>query len=911
MLDIYQITKPLIMYSKIETLLRKMPSHLICCTLILWLGPVSFGHGQTIGGGVLHSIALCADSTIMTWGGNGSTYPLGNSTMSYTYAPINPTGNLQSMVAVDGGVGHSVGLRSDGTVWTWGKNDAGQLGLGDNVLRSVPTAIPSLNGVVRIAVGGEHTLALRSDSTVWAWGANGGGQLGDNSTIAKSTPQQVAGLPPIIQISAGAYCSMALAKDSTLWIWGTNDVGQIGNGLAPANQLVPFHLAAPTEIVLIAGGFDQTFVKQANGDAWIWGHNTRGQLGLGDFNNRLTPVPLPAANGAVAFAGGLWHTLFLFPNGVVKACGENHAGQLGVGDTLDRNTLTTVTGIANAIEIAGGWEYSLVRTTNGDVFSWGGGLSPNLSALGLRSHLDYHIPARILGLCPTLFSAHDIPHETRFSPTTSGTHKWIAGELRSSIALPHGKVMWLMGRSHLDSIDVNGSIECSNNKVANCVLIEDSNHVMQTYVDTVAIHPTRDFFQSSQATGHFLPGHGFLQDADTAIVFLSEYDGIGNFIGNWRAKLGIVTMTVLDITRIVPGIDSIDYGNAVFTDSLQGQLYLFGKKPSNVLSTLYRPYVMRQDLNNPTAPWFFAAPTGWYQNPDSALPISPYFVDHNYSVTLIQGKYRIITSLFAPEECRVPRNILVNSSDSLKGPYDALNLLATTMDSVQRIQINGYQAYCHAHLGGCDSLLVSYNVHDTLMGADCPASQCDISSSEVAAAWRPRFLRLPYKLVDTSIVNGLPSIQFVQQGDTFFFMALSPLGTAYSWTFGDGTSSNQVNPVHIFPLSGSYTVNLTVGDCGPVSSVVVGVPPGITSWRSIQISPNPNNGHFTLTAAGLPSGNVTLCLTDAMGRPVWRAVEKPQAGRLDLPLELNLSPGLYIINIQQGGTAFSRKVIVL
>lgn len=884
----------------------RLPRLVISIIAMAFIG-VSWAHGQRIAGGVGHSLALCPDNTVMTWGGQ----PLGNSAMSYSYSPIHPEGNLQAMVAVDGGVSYSVGLKSDGTVWTWGLNDLGQLGLGDNLNRSVPTMIPGINGVLRIAVGGDHTLALRSDSTVWAWGGNSGGQLGDNSTLSNSTPQQVTGLPPIIQIAAGAYFSMALAVDSTLWIWGENDRGQIGNGLAPADQLVPFHLLAPSGIAHVAGGFDQAFVKQANGDAWIWGGNDRGQLGLGDFTDRIVPVPLPAANGAAAFVCGLHHSLFLFPSGVLKACGGNQVGQLGLGDMVDRNTLSTVTGIANVTEIAAGWEYSLARTSDGEVHSWGGGFSPNLSALGVRSHADYLIPARILGLCPTLFSAHDTVYEARFRPTTSGPNKWIAGELRSSIALPDGKVMWLMGRSHLDSISTNGSIECGKHKVANCVLVEDANHVMQTYVDTVISHPTRDFFQSSSATGHFLPGHGFLQDADTAVVFLSEYDGAGNFLGNWRAKVGIVTMTILDITRIFPGADSIDFGNAVLADSVQGHLYLFGKKRSSLLPSLYIPYLMRQDLHNPAAPWFFAAPTGWYQNPDSALPISPNFVDHNYSLTLLQGKYRMISNLFTPQECRVPRNILVNSSDSLKGPYNELGLLASTMDSVQGIQINGFQAYCHAHLGGCDSLLISYNVHDTLMDSGCPASQCDQTSSELADTWRPRFLRLPYKLVDSTITNGLAaSIQIVQQGDTFFFSASSLLNPPLVWSFGDGSSSNQLNPYHIYNQSGTYTVSLTVPTCPTAFISIVGVPSQNIPHQNIQVFPNPNNGNFDLVASGLPSREITLLLTDAMGRPVWKGREKPNAGKLDLHLELNLAPGLYLINILHGGNSLSRKVVV-
>ena len=121
-----------------------------------------------------------------------------------------PVSNLTGVVAIAAGGhnwcagGHSLALKSDGTVWAWGSNYYGQLGNGTNTDSNVPVPVSNLTGVVAIAAGGSHSLALKSDGTVWAWGSNDYGQIGNASARgATNVPLPVVNLAGVVAIAAG------------------------------------------------------------------------------------------------------------------------------------------------------------------------------------------------------------------------------------------------------------------------------------------------------------------------------------------------------------------------------------------------------------------------------------------------------------------------------------------------------------------------------------------------------------------------------------------------------------------------------------------------------------------------------------------------------------------------------------
>ncbi len=144
---------------------------------------------------------------------------------------------LRGIVDVAAGSAFSVALRRDGTVWTWGDNELGQLGNNTWTTSPVPVQVIGDGGdflkeIVRTSAGEFHTVALRKDGTVWAWGCNGYGQLGDGTQESQNTAIQIAPctLSGVIAVSAGGRHSMALRDDGTVWTWGQNFYGQLGDG---------------------------------------------------------------------------------------------------------------------------------------------------------------------------------------------------------------------------------------------------------------------------------------------------------------------------------------------------------------------------------------------------------------------------------------------------------------------------------------------------------------------------------------------------------------------------------------------------------------------------------------------------------------------------------------------------------
>ena len=191
-----------------------------------------------------------ADTQVMAWGSN-SYGQLGDATTTRRLVPTasEDSGVLagRTVVALGGGYLHSLALCADGTLATWGYNAYGQLGNHSTVPSSVPVAVDRsgvLAGktVIAIAAGPFHNLALCSDGTVAAWGYNNYGQLGTGTKTSSQVPVWVtpAGAlanKQVVAVAAGAYSSFALCADGTLTAWGYNDEGELGDGTKTSSSV--------------------------------------------------------------------------------------------------------------------------------------------------------------------------------------------------------------------------------------------------------------------------------------------------------------------------------------------------------------------------------------------------------------------------------------------------------------------------------------------------------------------------------------------------------------------------------------------------------------------------------------------------------------------------------------------------
>jgi alpha-tubulin suppressor-like RCC1 family protein len=337
---------------------------------------------KTVAAGGSHSLAVKSDGTAWAWGGNDyGQLGIGNTTADRT-TPVqvlgpNATGYLTNVVAVAGGYFFSIALKSDGTVWAWGSNGDGQLGDGTTTNRNTSVQVRGQGGtgyltnVIAVAAGAYHALALKSDGTVWAWGYNGDGQLGVGNT-SSITPVQVRGqggtgyLTGVVAIAAGTYHTVALKNDGTVWAWGGNDYGQLGdNTTTPHNTPVQVKGAGAVGylegIIAVAVGYGHNVAIKNGGTVFSWGRNDDGQLGNNTTTDRTIPVQVVGSGGkgfltnVVSVACGYSHSAAVKSDGTVWGWGSNGDGQLSDGSTTQRNVPVAATvNTGGAVAIAAG-----------------------------------------------------------------------------------------------------------------------------------------------------------------------------------------------------------------------------------------------------------------------------------------------------------------------------------------------------------------------------------------------------------------------------------------------------------------------------------------------------------------------------------------------------------------------------
>lgn len=299
-----------------------------------------------------HTLVLHPDGTVWTLGSN-SYGQLGNGQSGGESLEPGMVFGLNNVKAVAAGGSHSVALLQDGTVWTWGHNGTGQLGIGSKSDSDVPVQVKALQGITAIAAGRSHAVALRNDGTVWSWGSNYSGQLGNNGSGASTTPVQAAGLGGVKAIAAGAFHTAALKSDGSVWTWGFNGIGQLGIGNNESSN-VPARVDGLANVVAIASGNNHMVALKDNGSVWAWGSNYASQLGDGsDLSGLNRPLQVSGIGPVMDITAKVNHSLALMKDGSVMAWGDNSTGQWGNGSSMSgSSTPVKMHGVSSAITVA-------------------------------------------------------------------------------------------------------------------------------------------------------------------------------------------------------------------------------------------------------------------------------------------------------------------------------------------------------------------------------------------------------------------------------------------------------------------------------------------------------------------------------------------------------------------------------
>ena len=183
--------------------------------------PVDLVSARKISAGYTGNCVIRADATVSCWG-----YVPGDLNSPATPTDAGLTDITQ--LAVHGN--SFFALQGDGTVWAWGANDAGQLGVGTEGAPAGPVHIDSLADVVQIAAGGSHACALLASGEVWCWGGNYDSQIDLPGKPASSMPIKVEDIPLAAAISAGQEHTCIVARDGSMHCWGCNCCYQLGSG---------------------------------------------------------------------------------------------------------------------------------------------------------------------------------------------------------------------------------------------------------------------------------------------------------------------------------------------------------------------------------------------------------------------------------------------------------------------------------------------------------------------------------------------------------------------------------------------------------------------------------------------------------------------------------------------------------
>jgi len=357
-----------------------------------------FAEWTTVAAGGNYSLGLRSDGTLWAWGDNTQSQ-LGDGTTGAANSKNVPTriGVDDDWAEVAAGWGHTLALKSDGTLWAWGLNTSSQLGDGTTVAKNVPTKVGTDDDWAEVAAGQYHSFALKDDGSLWAWGQNTNGKLGDGTTVAKNVPTKIGADTDWVAVDGGIQHSLAIKSDGTLWAWGLNTSGQLGDGTTVAKN-VPTCIGTDDDWETIAAKNLHSLAIKSDGTLWAWGRNVEGQIGDGTVVNKTVPTLGVLDSDWEAIAAGDYYSLGIKSDGSLWAWGQNTLGQLGDGTTSPDGSRSVPARIGSDSDwdvTAAGSSHSLGIKTDGTLWTWGSNAYGQLGDGRTGSDNDRNVPTCI------------------------------------------------------------------------------------------------------------------------------------------------------------------------------------------------------------------------------------------------------------------------------------------------------------------------------------------------------------------------------------------------------------------------------------------------------------------------------------------------------------------------------------
>ncbi|HEY1553290.1 MAG TPA: hypothetical protein VGF94_00580 [Kofleriaceae bacterium] len=280
--------------------------------------------------------AIALDQSLWCWGDNAN----GQVGVGASDAEIAVPARVGSATwtAVSTGGFHVCGLQSDGSLWCWGRNVEGQLGVDETTgvvtTETAPAPVATAVAFAQVSAGYVHTCAIATDRTMYCWGDNYYGAYGDGTTMASRVPLQTA-VTSWSSIAAAFYATCALRSDQTLWCAGLNNNGELGNGTSAAtgNVSEPFATQVPGSWQQLAMTYLHACAIQTDGRVRCWGYNGEGQLGNGTTTDSWSPEAVGADHDDwTAIATGVEQTCGTRAGGQLWCWGGDQFGQIAVSE---------------------------------------------------------------------------------------------------------------------------------------------------------------------------------------------------------------------------------------------------------------------------------------------------------------------------------------------------------------------------------------------------------------------------------------------------------------------------------------------------------------------------------------------------------------------------------------------------
>lgn len=245
--------------------------------------------------GLYHMAAIKTDGTLWCWGNNDNGQ-LGDNTIVVKSSPVQTVALGNNWMQIACGRNFTTALKTDGSLWCWGQNANGQLG--DNTITNKSSPIQTVTfgtNWKQISCGSFYASAIKTDGTLWIWGRNSYGNLGINAISHRSSPiQTIAYGTNWKQVSCGYYHTSAIKTDGTLWSWGIGIDGEMANNSILDRSSPVQTITFATNWKFVACGNYHTSAIKTDGTLWTWGWNFFGQLGDNTRTHRSSPVQTAA-----------------------------------------------------------------------------------------------------------------------------------------------------------------------------------------------------------------------------------------------------------------------------------------------------------------------------------------------------------------------------------------------------------------------------------------------------------------------------------------------------------------------------------------------------------------------------------------------------------------------------------------